>query len=423
MTKKKKKQHKPKSINKIKMAENTPVNSAPNFTSMPGNQDWVDYKTGDNKQQYPDMLIDLKTNSSYHGSILDTKIRLVAGKGLVVEDNDQQTIDFLSELNGDGEDINDIIPQISYDLEIFGAFALQVIWNTSWTKISEIRYVRVDKLRAGVIDEEGKVPHYFNCYDWSRAQSVGTRKIPAFNYGVAKTKAEEYDRLNSNYLVPEMALFKQESNSQILYFKIKNGKSPYYPAPTYSGLIDTIIGDIGADKYISTGLSTGFSPQVLINVVGDYDEDEAKEVVDTVMSNYTKGIESNTAMIDIAPTKEESITVTPIVNTTKEDRFLAISESAQQKIIAGHRIPPIIACIETSGKLGNRDEIENAYELFHSTVIKVEQEYITKTLNKILKINGLKTVTIDKRELFEDDSIDNNAELGSTKDNTDNIKE
>src|SRR3954463_6141939 len=93
-------------------------------------KEWVDFG---HDNLYPMMLIDLMNSSAIHNAILDSKSKMVSGRGLTyVKDGliveDQAAIEkFIREPNEE-ETLEDIVRKIALDYEVFGAFCLEIIY-------------------------------------------------------------------------------------------------------------------------------------------------------------------------------------------------------------------------------------------------------------------------------------------------------
>jgi hypothetical protein len=72
-----------------------------------------------------------------------------------------------------------------------------------------------------------------------------------------------------------------------------------------------------------------------------------------------------------------------------DKQFIALADQIQSKIITGHRVTTTeLFGISTPGRLGNSD-FATEVQVFQTFVIKPSQSQIEKTINKVLKINGL----------------------------------
>ena len=78
--------------------------------------------------------------------------------------------------------------------------------------------------------------------------------------------------------------------------------------------------------------------------------------------------------------------ITPIPQNGADDYYYNVNEMVMQKILTAHRITsPMILGIKTSGQLGGREEVIDAYLLLINTVIRPYQQDILSVLETLLE--------------------------------------
>ena len=124
--------------------------SAPIYTERVTRAGYVSY--GDDNL-YPDYLVSLMNRSAKHNAILKRKAGMIAGNGFALEGIDgiaaQLIANPYNEMN-----LNEIVYRSAYDLELFGAFALEIIYSKDRSKIAEVNYIPVNKVR---LSEDGNL--------------------------------------------------------------------------------------------------------------------------------------------------------------------------------------------------------------------------------------------------------------------------
>jgi len=93
------------------------------------------------ENDFPKYLLSLQDKSSKHNAILKSKASMIGGGGFISLDT--RTEQFLIENNMD-----DVLLKISYDYEVFGNFALNIIWSRDRQSISKINYIDVSMVRV-----------------------------------------------------------------------------------------------------------------------------------------------------------------------------------------------------------------------------------------------------------------------------------
>ena len=103
------------------LSVNLSTTTAPVVIEVRG-KDWIDYGGPDGwANLYPQFLIDLYYNSSTQAAIINSTADLIAGEGLVIEDEEERELDavvklkqFLSSANGN-ETLDEVIKKISFE--------------------------------------------------------------------------------------------------------------------------------------------------------------------------------------------------------------------------------------------------------------------------------------------------------------------
>lgn len=340
--------------------------------------DWVQF--GDDNM-YPDKLIEYLNTSSLHNAIVESKSKMVAGKGIAVTgaDDDPRTLLLLREFmedpnkNREGvhdETMNDVLGKCAMDYEIFGAFALEATWSLDRTRVASIKHVEVQRVRIG---RDGK--SYYYSEDWSKVRNNPPSRIPAFD-----PACEEY--------------------SQMVYVRNARPGIRHYGAPAYLPALSWISIDGMMSDFHSANIANGFNPSIAIRFYErPASPEEQREIVRQVQSQYKGVANAGKAMIFFSDGKERATDVVPIPTTNLDKQFLAVGETVVQQILSAHRVTsPMLLGIPTSGKLGYSNELNAAYRIFDATVITPSQQMMEKTFTQLLRFWGVRgaSVRIDK---------------------------
>ena len=135
--------------------------------------EWITYGDGEYKNLYPQFLIDMYNSSATHSAIINATASMVAGGDIIIEEegNDLsafvQLKKFLASVNRNGDTAHEIITKCAFDLKLFGAYALNVIWSKDKSKIAEIHHIPVEQVRIGKKNESGIVDEYYVSSDWT----------------------------------------------------------------------------------------------------------------------------------------------------------------------------------------------------------------------------------------------------------------
>ena len=352
---------------------NLEVQTAPVIREVSG-KDWIEYGTDDNKNLYPQFLIDLYYNSSTHSAIVNQTAAMIAGSGLQIED--ETNLDALVRLKkfiasaNSKETLQEVMDKIAFDLKLQGAYALNVIWSKDRQTISEIHHIGVEKIRAGLPNEMGVIDTYYVSADWSNTRKTANKPTPikAFN-----TK----DRTSAN---------------QIIYSSLYSPMMDVYGTPDYSGCVNWCLTDQMVSEFHLSNIKNGFSGSYFINFNnGVPTREERVQIERQIERKFAGATNAGKFVLTFSDGKENEPTITPISVSNADKQYLALQELLTQNILTGHRVTsPMLFGIKNDTGLGsNVDELNSAFEVYQNTVIKPFQANILKILSKIFEVNDM----------------------------------
>jgi DNA-binding Lrp family transcriptional regulator len=302
------------------------------------------------ENNYPNYLLDLFNESPKHGAIIKGKANYIFGKGFK---------DIPTKANTKGESWNQVWKKVILDDEIFCGYYLQIIYNLLG-KIKDVYHIEFQKVRTNKEMSEFRVKN-----DWSNNKEEA-RIYPSFNISDPK-------------------------GSQILYVKQYNPNCDVYPLPGYYPGLNYIESDVQVSRHILGNAKDGFVATTLVNLNGGEPAEEHKAAVEKGIKKKFTGSEGDRVVIMFNSSKENSAEIVPLSSTmlTKED-FTNVNNLIQQEIFACHQITsPALFGISTPGSLGQRNEIQDAYEIFNNTYVNERQQAHEEVLNKLLSYTGV----------------------------------
>ncbi len=352
---------------------NLEAQTSPVITEAYG-KDWIEYGTETYKNQYPQFLIDLYYNSSTHAAIVNQTAAMISGQGLHIEDETNlealvRLKKFIAAANSH-ETLQEVIDKIAFDLKLQGAYALNIIWSKDRTEISEIHHIGVEKIRAGVPNELGKVDTYYISPDWSNHRHKNNRPQPVAAFNLK-------DRTEPN---------------QILYSSLYSPSMQIYGTPDYSGCTNWCLTDQLVSEFHLSNIKNGFAGSYFINFNnGVPTREERIQVERQIIDKFSGATNAGKVLLTFSDSKDREPTITPISVSNADKQYLALQELLTQNILTGHRVTsPMLLGIKDSTGLGNNaDELNQAFEIYCNSVIKPFQQNILKTLAKIFEVNQM----------------------------------
>jgi len=319
---------------------------------------------------FPKLLLELSNKTALHTAILDKKIKLDTGDGIIPIDGDEKTQEFLDNINPN-ENINELGHKIATDLETFGGYYLQIIRAKDKKSIAQVYHIPYDRIRSGKINDKNQVDTYYYSEKWEKYTKKGDiTEMPAFSETKDKNKV------------------------QILYVSKYNASSIYYPTPSYVGALQDIDTLAQISNFHNSAIRNNFAPGALI-VFKTIPTGEEQDVIVAQIEEMYKG-SSNAGEPAIFFVEDDGAapTITQIEVSDLDKQFAQLSETADKNVTLAHSMPRIVAGLETPGSLGGGKEYIDASIIFFNQYTSKQQKFLLGTLNMIMDINGLEELKI-----------------------------
>lgn len=311
------------------------------------NKDYIKY--GDDNK-YPDYLTYLFNKSAKHGAIVAGKAFYIFGEGY---ENGEVVVNRL------GDTLNDISKKAILDVEIYGGFRLETIWNAA-RKVKEIYHVDYTTIRVG------KSGGYYFKENWDPLNRDEEVFIPAFN--------------------PNNPI-----GSQIYAYNEYRPKTRYYPLPEYIGSNNFIETDIEISKYYLSAIRNGMTPSKMIQFFSGEPTEDKKREIERRMSQKFAGAENagKFFLVFNQVNASNAVKVDDLSATDLDKHMIELNKTCQQEIFSGHRVTsPMLFGIKTEGQLGGNNELQTAYELFVVTYAKPKANSFDKEINYVLSFSS-----------------------------------
>jgi capsid portal protein len=331
--------------------------------------EWVEFGV---KNEFPQYLMDLSYRSALHNAIIRSKTLGICGNGLEYEKKkDSKTDTFIASPNPN-ETLEELLYKFAYDLELFGGFYINVIWDKGKNKISEIYHIDYQKIRSGICDEKGVVQKYYYSDDWSNYRKYGfkPKEINAFN-----TKT---------------------GGSQLIFIRPYSPGQKYYTLPGYVGALSYIETDVEIGNFHLAHIKNGMAPSMSITFTNGVPTEEERRIIERKLEQkYNSTDNAGKFILNFV----DDVSRKPIIETLSpaqlDKQFLQLQDTVLQNILSGHRVTsPLLVGIKTAGQLGGGTEMFEAYSIYKNTVILPERKIVMDAINKIGAINGLQELIV-----------------------------
>ena len=353
---------------------------------------WESYGQGND---YPSFITELYAKSAINRRALQAKILGVFGEGLRTID---PNLEYVLGRANDEESWNDVFEKIVTDYEIYGGFALNVIWNATGEKIHSFYHLPFPSIRSGEIDAKtDKVESYYYSSNWNNFRKFRPIEYQAFD--------------------PNCAL---EKSSQVLFFMDYNPQSQYYPIPSYSGSLQDITIDVEVSNFHLSNLANGLNPSLVINFKNGVPSIEnQKQIYDSLTANFSGTQNTGRFFCSFSDGPEQAPDVIPITSAN-DTYYVQLESRITTRILTGHGITsPLLLGLYHEGGSGlgsNKDEILVSYETFKNTVLRPDIKALLKPMDRLMKYSGYSTkLYVEPLKLFPEGegAVDNSVETAT----------
>lgn len=357
---------------------------------------WVNWGA---KNNYPNILLDLYNQSPTHRSAINFAVQSILGNGVDFEQ---------MKLNGDevvpnyAQTWDEVIKSLALDYLLYGSYALQVIMNKDGKTFS-FWHMPLDKVRWSEYDEDGQITSYWISNDWT-----ATGQNPPFEIDALDMRED----------------FKIDKGKPYLYvYRTYNPTMTYYTQPHYAAGIKAIQAEIEYCNYDLKNIVNGFAPAGVLTLPEVETDEQRRAVIDNVTRMFQGSENSNSVMIAFrSNVDDKGVEYTPFSAANgKVNQYADANQRVINRILESHQIPNAALIgmpdIGNSGFSSEADKLEVSYQLYNKLTGNYNRMAVVRTLNQMLKMNGIDTEIVMKPLSFNDFGDDANV-----KERTESVK-
>ena len=351
------------------------------------------------KNDYPQLLLNLYNESPTHKAAIDFGVQSILGNGVDYE---------AMKINGDEvvpniyQTWDEVIKNLALDYLLYGSYALQILLNKDRTTYS-FYHVPLEKVRWSPYNEDGEIESYWICRDWSAVGNNPPIEIDAFD--MKSEKKLEYGK-------PYLYVYRTYSPTM-----------EYYTSPHYAAGIKAIQSEIEFIMYDIKHIVNGFSAAGVLTLPSVETDEQRRAIINNIQSMFQGSNATNQIAITFRTNVEQSpIEWTPFSDKgSNVDQYESSNKRAINRILCSHQIPsPMLIGMPDSNNSGfssDADKIETAYQLYQKLTGNYNRMAVIKTLNQMLKMNGIETEIVMKPLNFKD--FDDDADVKERTESTD----
>ncbi len=345
------------------------------------NQGWIKWGQANN---FPQLLLNLYNESPTHRAAIDFGVQSILGNG----------VDYKAmKLNGDEvipnatQTWDEIIKNLALDYMLYGSYALQILLNKD-RKTYSFYHMPLEKVRWSPYNEDGEIESYWICRDWSSVSQNPPIEIDAFDLKSEKTL---------------------EYGKQYLYvYRTYSPTMEYYSSPHYAAGIKSIQSEIEFVQYDLKHIVNGFTASGVLSLPQVETDEEKRAIINNIQQMFQGSDNTNQmAIVFKSSIEDKPIEWTPFSDKgSNVDQYESSNKRAINRILCSHQIPsPMLIGMPDSTNSGfssDADKIETAYQLYEKLTGNYNRMAVIRTLNQMLKMNGIDTEIIMRPLNFND---------------------
>ena len=353
------------------------------------NKDYVLYGV---KNDFPTILKNMMNTSSLHSAILKKKADMSAGKGFESASLEQKN--FINNVNG-SETLNEIVYKNAYDLALYGGYCFLATWSKDKKSIARIQYI-----------------------DWSKVRKVKELEDDS-EVAIRQTEGVEFYQISSDWTQERKEKYKPEIvqgfstqyndvATQLVYVPMyRPGSEDVYPLPDYQACSTYIALDTEIASWHLNSVKNGFTPSMMINLVGVPSDEEMKQFQRKLEDQYSGSANSSKVILTLSEDESQIPIITPLTLNDSDERYKDLANQVKEQIIIGHRASSTVVGVATAGKLGTSNEVIEAEAMFQHNVIDQYQYLLETHFNRLMNFNGIDgEITLKQSTTFDLDEVE-----------------
>lgn len=333
---------------------------------------------------YPQFLFKLAYEEPIHGGIINSKVTFITSGGLKYKGSNPVEFDNAMKNGLNSYTLKDIIEGVAFDNEVCNGFCYYFK-----KKADGIWYLEPMDFELIRKSEDSNAVFYYS-EDWSASQQTeektGYKEIKSIN------------AIDENTLECIMYVSSKSKQYVVGNRKKKTLTQNYYPVPTYSGAISSIMANEEMNFFHYSEVINGFKGGTLLSLNNGIPDsvDEENKIIKQTKGEATDRNKQGGLAITFSDGKEREPTVVQLNGNNLDSRYLLTQEHLSASIFVAHSIiTPALFGVKTAGQLGSTQELLTGYLVFKDSYARKRMSQLTEPLTYALKeLNGF-TGTIE----------------------------
>lgn len=327
----------------------------------------------DNK--YPYALLDFYHGSAFHRAIMEFKTRTIMADGIQIS---MKADSFDNKLRV--EKLHTILSK-----SFFKRFIQEYL-------IHERVYVKIQKKNKQISNKVLIVP----------AESVRTANTHR-GYEDGFWLNDWRRGYNNKQFIYRFDKFDTTNQYQLIEYQELTPGFDVYAVPGYTAAADWIWLDSQIAYFQKQNMQNSLNPSAIIKLYEKFANTEQEQAyVENLKASFTTARNAGKVMTFVSKGKDLAPDIT-IAEPNKLDKsFAAAQENIVKNVARAHLINPALMGIESAGKLGNSNELNESFSLFNKVWLASNQDLVESYLQDLADKLGFAdaTIKIKRQETF-----------------------
>lgn len=314
------------------------------------------WETFGNDNLFPQALALIFRRAVAHRSIIYHKANFIVPKQLVCDDIG--VLDYLTEVNLDGETLQNVLRKVNIDYQANGNGWCEVVLHSKGFYLyhKDFTKCRVKKGGGAVLMHP----------DWSKV------------------------RASDDKLIEEIPLFPKFANRNgfersIIQYKDYEPEYVYYGIPKFIAGLDVCAIAWKTNKWNVSRLDNTFQASGVLVIEGDYSDEDAKLIKDKVKETYAGEGNQGKLLTIVKTIGGANTTFTPF-DSKKDGDWDKLRDGANKDLVAAHVWQRSLCNMSDAAQLGNTTLIRNEYGLA-TREIEENQELLLRPIRKLFRLH------------------------------------
>lgn len=321
-------------------------------------------------------VLELRHGNPHHSSCLNVKCHALTGLGFL-SDEVYKKLDPLTEYG-----IQDVIDDVTEDYAQTGNGFIEVVRDLAGN-VKGLHHIPVDHVDVYLEDENN--PSAFHFVVRSR---LGERyrhfakwgdRDRLFGWLTSENRTDTIVPL-SDQDIPK----RKDQVSEVIHFRHPTSMSRYWGLSTWLAAVPIIAMIQAEQQWIyDYFVNHGVADAIILFKNGEMNPGQWERARELLVDNVATGERRKTLLLHI-PDPQLDLQVEKLATEIATSGQIEIDRNMAADLMSAHQVPPAVAAVALTAKIGNNREYKDQLGLFQGLTIAPDQNRVTRTLERTL---------------------------------------